>query len=125
MQRRRITFTRLLRMECMRYGVAVDKAGKRWRGFYATRTATEVLYSGDLGDIGLCRVCRSRVYQGWTCLNDARDLCESCVQPPPENKLFVVENLSNDDWERLMKEFFRHADFDYQRRDQGAHRPGS
>lgn len=125
MRRRKVTFVRILRTKEMKFGVAVDKAGKRWRGFYSNRTEDEVIRTADLGAVGLCMLCRDRVYQGWTCLNDGRDICAGCIKLPHKDKIFVVKPLTDEEWESSQKDFFRNEHFDHQRRDESVNRPCS
>jgi hypothetical protein len=118
-----VIFVRRLRTTNMRYGIAVDKAGKRWRGFYSNKTPDEVRATASLGSVGLCLSCGNRVYEGWECLKDRRDVCVNCVVDPPEAKNFVIEQASEEEWATLQKEFYRNAHFNHERRDGSSDRP--
>lgn len=120
-----VEFVRVLRRKGMKFGHAVDKAGKRWRGFFSNRTAEQIRQTAHLGSVGLCRCCGTRVYEGWECENDHKDLCLGCIRLPAAEKIFMVDDVSNDEWESIVKEFYRNARFTHQRRDEGANRPGS
>lgn len=86
-----VRFVRVLRQSGMKYGFAVDDTGRRWRGFYATTKPEIILYTAHLHDVGLCCCCRGRVYSGWECMDkNGGDLCETCVQLPPSDKVFVT-----------------------------------
>lgn len=112
---KRVTFIRLLRMKGMKFGLAVDVAGKVWRGFYANRSEADVYHSAFLGSVGLCLMCRSRVYEGWECLNDQRDVCTGCVVLPPMEKTFIMDVATEEVWNAAVKEFSRNENFDYVR----------
>ena len=120
---KRVTFVRLIRMKGMKFGFAVDVAGKTWRGFYANRSEAEVYYSAHLGTVGVCLMCRGRVYEGWECLNDKRDVCAGCVILPTPEKTFIMDVATEEVWDATIKEFIRNANFDHVRGHQSAHRP--
>ena len=72
-------FVKAMRTTEMRFGVAIDKRGNRWRGFHSRRSYEDVLHTGVLGDVGICMLCADRVYDGWHCEKSGSDLCKNCV----------------------------------------------
>lgn len=99
-----VSFVRLVRTKEMKFGVALDVAGKRWRGFFAQKTAEEIYHSATLGPVGLCFVCGDRVYEGWECVNFRQDACRHCVQMPPQDRIIVLESPSDEEWMAILKE---------------------
>lgn len=97
-----IPFVSVVRFKGMKRGLALDKAGKRWRGFTTDRSDEAIRLSGVLGSVGLCWCCRGRVHAGWESLDDQprRDLCDSCVSAPPA---FVIENRT--EWRQIAFKF--------------------
>jgi hypothetical protein len=108
---KQIQFVRLLQAKGMKFGFAVDKAGKRWRGFFANREPSDVQRTAVLGSVGICRVCRARVFEGWECLNDKKDACVNCVEMPSTEKIFSVEGISGNDWDLLLEQFYQQVNF--------------
>lgn len=109
-----LPFVRILRLEGMKRGLAVDKSGKLWEGFFSGRTDEEIRLTGVLGSVGLCFCCGDRVHEGWQCCNVPRDLCDNCVLLPAQDRIFVVkEPIDEETWKRLKKEF-RSANFNRQ-----------
>jgi len=105
-----IPFDRVLRCESMKRGWAVDKSGKRWRGFVALGTDNEIRLTGRMNGIGLCWNCRGRVYEGWECIDIRRDLCDWCVIMPPESRVLIFpDDIGETMFHRMKKELFRNA----------------
>lgn len=115
-----IRFVRQLRLAHWKRGLAVDRSGKRWRGFSSGRTGADVLHSGFLGGVGLCSSCGDRVFEGWECIDSRKDLCDGCALLPDHEHVFVVETGTEREWRKLRKEFFRHGNFGHQRRNKNS-----
>ena len=113
-----LQFVRVLKTSGMKFGLAVDANGKRWRGFNANRSEVDVMRSAALGAVGLCHFCGGRVFEGWEQFGKKRDCCASCALLPSENKVFTADGMPTTEWEALKKEFFRNENFDYQRRNE-------
>jgi hypothetical protein len=107
-----VNFVRVLRCKKMKFGIAIDTCGRKWRGFFANTTVEQIRQTADLGGVGLCWNCRSRVYEGWECLTvKDRDLCIRCFQLPEADKIFMVEAMNPEDFVKLQQRFFKQKDF--------------
>jgi hypothetical protein len=97
---RTIQFVRVLRCKGMKYGLAVDAEGNRWRGFFTKHSAEIVRQNGNLGPVGLCAVCGARVYNGWECKSLKQDACADCVTMPPN-----IPDASSEEYKAAEREF--------------------
>lgn len=105
----KVRFARVLRVAGMSYGVAVDKSGRHWRGFFSNRTPQQVWQDAQLASVGLCAVCGDRVYEGWECAREGIDLCPRCVRLPRRSKVRVVAEATEEEWQQLTREFVENA----------------
>lgn len=107
-----VIFDRVLKTPTMSRGYAVDHSGKRWRGFSSQSTLETVLLRGYLGAVGLCKICRGRVYDGWECIDYQLDICDNCVILPCAERVFVAKPANRQEWSQIRRRFFREKDFE-------------
>jgi len=103
-----------MRQQGQKRGLAIDKAGKLWRGFFAECKSWELRFGITQGS-GHCFCCDSLLLEGWESCNEAegvtRDLCDNCLILP---NITIVAPESEDEWTQILREF-KNANFDCQR----------